>query len=80
MTLASAEEIHTYLVDRLNLALRRPGMMGGEVGIRLLMDPLFMAERQPEGWPAKERDLERRGLRSGRGVTGRSPTCFQHTA
>ncbi|GAA3510451.1 hypothetical protein FHR32_003709 [Streptosporangium album] len=70
MTLASAEDIHAYLADRLNLALRRPGMMGGEIGITLLMDPLFVAERQPEGWPAMQRDLARRGVWSARGVTG----------
>ena len=44
----SPSEIRGYLVDRLNQALRRPGMFGGEMALRLILDHLVYAERQDE--------------------------------
>ncbi|WP_174361945.1 hypothetical protein [Nocardia brevicatena] len=46
----SATEIRDYLVGRLNSALRRPGMFGGEIALRLLLDHLVYAEHQDHAW------------------------------
>ncbi|MEU5989250.1 hypothetical protein ABZ806_09750 [Spirillospora sp. NPDC047418] len=63
-----AVEIRDYLVDQLNLTLRRPGMYGGETAIRLVLDHLEYAERRDgAGLP---RLLEERGAWTSRGVTG----------
>ncbi|MFJ9447360.1 hypothetical protein ACIRRH_36755 [Kitasatospora sp. NPDC101235] len=63
--LASSDEIHTYLVARLNDALRRPGMWGGELGIRLMLDHLLFLERRQEAWDDEQRPWSsaRRGPR-----------------
>src|SRR3712207_1126355 len=45
-------------------------MMGGELGIRLVLDPLLMAERQPEAWAQMQQGLEERRAWSACGVTG----------
>ncbi|GAA1082799.1 hypothetical protein [Kitasatospora arboriphila] len=68
--LASSEEIHAYLLQRLNLALRRPGMMGRETGIRLVLDHLLAAERRPEAWEELRETLDRRGAWTSVGVSG----------
>ncbi|MES4902821.1 MULTISPECIES: hypothetical protein [unclassified Streptomyces] len=68
--LASPDEIRDYLVDRLNLALRRPGMMGGELGLRLLLDHLLFVERREEAWAEERRAMEERGAWTATGVVG----------
>lgn len=68
--LASPDEIRAYLVDQLNLALRRPGMYGGELSIRMLMDHLLFVERRQEVWAEQQRVWERRGAWSETGVKG----------
>ncbi|WP_406194675.1 hypothetical protein OH807_05700 [Kitasatospora sp. NBC_01560] len=60
--LAAAEEIHDYLIDQLDLALRRPGMFGGEVALRVLIDHLLFVERQPEAWAELKQGWDERGL------------------
>ncbi|MFE4057821.1 hypothetical protein ACFXP3_16240 [Streptomyces sp. NPDC059096] len=60
--LAAAEEIHDHLVDQLNLALRRPGMYGGEVAFRILVDHLLFVGRQPEAWDQLKQSWEEQGL------------------
>ncbi|CCK24859.1 hypothetical protein BN159_0480 [Streptomyces davaonensis JCM 4913] len=69
-SLATAEEIHTHLVDQLNLALRRPGMFGGEMALRILIDHLLFVERQPEAIDQQQREWEDRGLWTSIGVAG----------
>ncbi|MEU4828433.1 hypothetical protein AB0H37_41825 [Actinomadura sp. NPDC023710] len=66
--LRTGAEIRDYLVDQLNLALRRPGMSGGEAAIRLVLDHLEYAERR-DG-PGFPRLLEERGAWTPLGVTG----------
>ncbi|TMR10810.1 hypothetical protein ETD86_38000 [Nonomuraea turkmeniaca] len=44
----SSAEIRAYLKTRLNQALRRPGMFGGEMALRLLLDHLAYAEHQDQ--------------------------------
>jgi hypothetical protein len=68
--LATAEEVHAHLVDQLNLLLRRPGMFGGELALRILLDHLLFVERQPGAFTQQQRDWEDRGLWSAGGVTG----------
>lgn len=60
--LAAAEEIHDHLIDQLNLALRRPGMYGGEVAFRILIDHLLFVERQPEAWDQQKQRWEEQEL------------------
>ncbi|MFG2919864.1 hypothetical protein ACGF0D_44275 [Kitasatospora sp. NPDC048298] len=69
-TLASPDEIHAYLVDQLNDALRRPGMWGGELAIRLTLDHLLVVERRQGTWEDEQRALERREARTATGVKG----------
>ncbi|MET8956860.1 hypothetical protein ACWEO4_40760 [Streptomyces sp. NPDC004393] len=45
--LASAHEMHGYLIGQLNLAVRRPGMHGGEPALQMLMDHLLFLEFGP---------------------------------
>ncbi|MFE7528987.1 hypothetical protein ACFU7Y_25210 [Kitasatospora sp. NPDC057542] len=68
--LAPSDEIHTYLVARLNDALRRPGMWGGELGIRLMLDHLLLLERRQEAWDDEQRALEQRKAWTPTGVKG----------
>lgn len=68
--LASSDEIRDYLVHRLNLALRRPGVTGGEPGLRLLLDHLLFVERREEAWAEERRLWEARGAWTATGVAG----------
>ncbi|AZM44427.1 hypothetical protein DMB38_35970 [Streptomyces sp. WAC 06738] len=68
--LAAAEEIHAHLADQLNLALRRPGMHGGETALRILIDHLLFMEREPEAWAELQQDWENRGLWTPTGIAG----------
>ncbi|MFJ7913101.1 hypothetical protein [Kitasatospora sp. NPDC096204] len=72
--LASSGEIHTYLVARLNDTLRRPGMWGGELAIRLTLDHLLLVESRRGAWDDEKRALERREVWPPTGVTG----AFEH--
>ncbi|MFJ1673135.1 hypothetical protein ACIOK4_43645 [Streptomyces bottropensis] len=68
--LAAAEEIYDHLIDQLNLALRRPGMFGGEVAFRILLDHLLFVERQPEAWDQLKQSWEEQGLWTAIGPSG----------
>ncbi|GHH82634.1 hypothetical protein GCM10018781_67970 [Kitasatospora indigofera] len=68
--LASSEQIHTHLVTQLNDALRRPGMWGGELAIRLTLDHLLFVERRQEAWGDEQRALEQRKAWTPTGVKG----------
>ncbi|MBE1537157.1 hypothetical protein [Actinomadura algeriensis] len=54
-------EIREYLLGRLDHALRRPGMMGGEAALLMLIDHLLFAEGREEAWKEQERHWERTG-------------------
>ncbi|MDT7843063.1 hypothetical protein [Streptomyces justiciae] len=67
----SADEMHAYLVDQLNHALRRPGMFGGEIAILMLLDHLLFMEGQLEcRWEAVREPLRERGASTAIGVKG----------
>ncbi|GGV42435.1 hypothetical protein GCM10010245_66570 [Streptomyces spectabilis] len=74
--LAAAEEIYDHLIDQLNLALRRPGMYGGEVAFRVLIDHLLFVERQPEAWNELQRSWEEQGLWTPLGPRGAFKDVF----
>ncbi|RVX39117.1 hypothetical protein EDD27_1459 [Nonomuraea polychroma] len=59
-----------YLIRELNSALRRPGMYGGELSIRLIIDHLLHLERGDEAWAEEMRSLESRGAWTSTGVSG----------
>lgn len=71
-SLAASDEIRAYLVDQLNLALRRPGMFGreSEPALRMLMDHLLFVECQPKALAEQQRVWEERGAWSSAGVAG----------
>ncbi len=61
-SLAGADEIHAYLVEQLNSALRRPGMFSQrDAALRMLVDHLLFVERQPEVWAEERRSWASRG-------------------
>ncbi|GAA5040768.1 hypothetical protein GCM10023259_008680 [Thermocatellispora tengchongensis] len=66
----SSAEIRAYLRARLNDALRRSGMYGGELALRLMIDHLAYAEHQEEWWAEALRALKSRGAFDSAGVTG----------
>ena len=68
--LASSEDIHRYLVERLNFALRKPEVLGGELGIRMVLDHLLFLERQPDGLLEEQHRLAERGAWTSCGVIG----------
>lgn len=63
-------ETRGYLVGQLNSALRRPGMYGGELSIRLIIDHLLHLERGDEAWAEEMQSLESRGAWTSTGVSG----------
>jgi hypothetical protein len=66
----SAQDVRDYLVTRLNGALRRPGMYGGETAIRLYFDAVAFADASEQAWEQELEDLRtRRGFTS-TGVRG----------
>ncbi|XVQ09312.1 hypothetical protein ACQP1W_43395 [Spirillospora sp. CA-255316] len=69
--LASASEIRAYLINEMNLALRRPGMYGGEVALRLLLRHLLFVERDQDDWTERQRAWEERGMWTSTGGDGR---------
>jgi hypothetical protein len=69
--LRTAGEIHGYLTDQLNSALRRSGMYGGESAVRMLFDHLNYVEAQDTAaWARQQLAWEARGAWSSTGVAG----------
>ncbi|MET8658366.1 hypothetical protein [Streptomyces griseus] len=70
-SLAAADEIHAYLVEQLNSALRRPGMFSQrDAALRMLVDHLLFLERKPEVWAEQQRSWASRGAGSSTGPGG----------
>lgn len=71
-SLAAPGEIRAYLIDELNLAVRRPGAFGreSELALRMLVDHLLVVECQPEGLIEQQREWQERGAWSSTGVAG----------
>src|SRR5690606_20849176 len=68
--LRSSPEMRDHLVSELNAALRRPGMYGGELGIRLIIGHLLHLERGDTVWAEQQRSMMSRGVWTSLGVSG----------
>ncbi|MEW2354585.1 hypothetical protein [Spirillospora sp. NPDC029432] len=68
--LRPSSDIHAYLVEQLNLTLRRPGMYGGESAVRLVIDHLAFVEDLDGVWSAHRDAMEARGSFTVTGVMG----------
>jgi hypothetical protein len=64
------DELRGFQIDRLNDALRRPGMWGGETTIRLFLDMVAFADGLDEAWRAEQQTLRDRGAFNAVGVHG----------
>jgi len=71
-----ADEIRAYHLERLNNVLRRPGMWGGEITIRLFMDDVAFVTGTTEEWQKEREDLQQRGAFSPHGVEGAFALLF----
>jgi hypothetical protein len=63
-------EVRDYLLDRLNSALRRTSMYGGESALRLYLDALAFLEGQEQALAGAIESLRSRGAFISTGVTG----------
>ncbi|MGW3133606.1 hypothetical protein [Streptomyces sp. NPDC001123] len=66
----TVQEVLDYLVTRLNGALRRPGMYGGELAIRLFLDAVAFADAAEQAWQKELEGLRTRRALSATGVAG----------
>jgi hypothetical protein len=63
-------DIRGYLVGELNSALRRPGMYGGEMALRLYFDAMAFADDREQEWRGELDVLRERGAFASTGVSG----------
>lgn len=66
----SAAEIRAYLVGRLNAALPRPEMFGGEIALRTLLDHLAFVDDREQAWADENQALRASGAFQATGVIG----------
>ncbi|MFI1092114.1 hypothetical protein [Streptomyces sp. NPDC020917] len=66
----TVQDVLDYLVTHLNGALRRPGMYGGEVAIRLYFDAVAFADAAEQAWKQELKDLQTRRASFPTGVRG----------
>ncbi|GGT43814.1 hypothetical protein ACFFV7_33245 [Nonomuraea spiralis] len=66
----TVQEVHHYLLTQLNLALRRPGMYGGEIALRLYMDATAFADDREAAWREELEQLRTRECFPSTGVRG----------
>jgi hypothetical protein len=70
------DEIRGHLTDRLNRALRRPGMFGGELALRYFLEDLTFIDDADEAWSNENDQLVERGCWSEIGIAGAFATIF----
>ncbi|MFI0811851.1 hypothetical protein [Streptomyces echinatus] len=66
----TAHEVREYLLTHLNDTLRRPGMYGGEMALRLYLDAVAFAHASEQAWQQELKDLQTRQGSSSTGVRG----------
>jgi hypothetical protein len=66
----TALEVREYLLTQLNAAMRRPGMYGGEMALRLYLDAVAFADDVEQAWHQELRDLQSRQMSFSTGVHG----------
>jgi hypothetical protein len=64
------QQVREYLLTQLNLALRRPGMFGGEIALWLFMGAMAFTDDREEAWREELDMLRTRGASVSTGVTG----------
>lgn len=69
-TVVTADEIHAYLVQQLNRALRNPEGFGGESALVLLYSHLLFTEGQADAWAEASERLRESGAWTAIGVRG----------
>lgn len=66
----TVQEVFDHLVTHLNGALRRPGMYGGEVTIRLYLDAVAFTAAAEQAWQHELKLLQTRRASFSNGVCG----------
>ncbi|MEW2625896.1 hypothetical protein [Streptomyces sp. NPDC048106] len=66
----TAQEVRDYLLTHLNDALRRPGMYGGEMALRLYLDAVAFMDASEQAWQQELKDLRTRRGFAPTGVSG----------
>ncbi|GAA2359343.1 hypothetical protein Cme02nite_35830 [Catellatospora methionotrophica] len=64
------DEVRGFHLDRLNDALRRSGMYGGEVALRLCTDTMAFIDGVTDSWQREQEDLRSRDAANSLGVRG----------
>ncbi|WEH41223.1 hypothetical protein [Streptomyces sp. AM 2-1-1] len=68
--LVPAADIRAHFVDRLNSVLRRPGMWGDELALRMMCEDLLYVEGRPGAWHEQQTSWEVSGAWSANGAKG----------
>jgi hypothetical protein len=76
----SAADIRDYLLQQLNSALRRPGMFGAEMALRLYCDAIAFTDRSEQLLAEDLRALKSREAFASTGVTGAVERVLGHRA
>ena len=66
----TVQEVRDHLVTHLNAALRRPGMYGGEMAVRLYLDAVAFADAAEKAWQEELEGLRTRRAFFATGVGG----------
>ncbi|MFI7469455.1 hypothetical protein [Nonomuraea sp. NPDC049646] len=66
----TVQELHRYLLNQLNAVLRRPGMFGGEMALRLYLDAMAFADDREALWREEMEQLRIRECFLSTGVRG----------
>lgn len=79
-TSRTAGDIRDYLLQQLNSALRRPGMFGGEIALRMYCDAIAFTDRSERLWAEDLSALRSREAFASTGVTGAVERVLGHRA
>ena len=69
-------DVRGYLLSELNSALRRTGMYGGEMALRLYFDAVAYADEREQDWRRETDLLPDRGAGVSTGVSGAGSLAF----
>jgi hypothetical protein len=69
-TSRTISDVRAYLLEQVNLALRRPGMYGGEIALRLYFDAMAFVDGREQLWAEDLAALKSREAFFPTGVTG----------
>ncbi|MEU8383333.1 hypothetical protein [Streptosporangium sp. NPDC048865] len=66
----TGEQVRDHLLTQINAALRRPGMFGGEIALRIHFDAMAFADDREQAWNEERDSLQARGAFLSTGVRG----------